>query len=54
MTTIGYVALEAYLKWRAGMINNEDFQGTLNTLGYKIKIEESEVSLLRNILSEME
>ena len=56
MSTIGYSALQAYLKWSADLITTEDFQGALNTLGYKLDMcrSQDEVSLVKNLLTEVE
>lgn len=56
MTTIGYTALVAYLKRKAGKIMESDFQGVLNTLGYQLDISkaEDEIRLVRNLLTEVD
>ena len=38
MTTTGYTALEAYLKWLSGKIDGVAFQGTLTSLGYELDV----------------
>lgn len=56
MTTIGYTALQVYLKWKAGLIKNIDIQSTLTALGYQLDIlvPEDERKLVRNLLTEVE